>query len=191
MKSKGPQVIKIYYNKNSAIFLTLISLLFILEGFWLIDVSRWPGAFAPITLRVIAAGLIIFFMIPLLVYGKCIFSTLPAILINQHGFSFAAGVVPYQFIHWENVKDFKLYIQQITSFFEFRVNNKYVQVNLNQPQDYIATYPGFQRGLLRFFQLIYHSPVLLTTTAIDIRPSQLNKLLQECLVSFRHQNLQH
>jgi hypothetical protein len=185
------KTITVDYNKAVLLLLSLISLLFILEGVWLVDVSYWPGAFAPISLRVIAGLLIVVFVMPLIIYGKKLFTQQMALIIRAEGMTDNASIVVHPFIHWNNIEQLHLYVQKITAFSNFSLNTKYVQIILKNPNDYIQTFSLFKRVLLRFYNLLYKTPILLNTTGLKIKPNQLYKVLQVQLANYRHQQMQH
>ena len=181
----------IYYKKTQLLFLMVVAVVFILEGVWLIDMSYWPAAFAPTSLRIIAALLIGFFAIPFCIYGKKIFQLAPAYIIKPDGFVDNASTVKHEFIHWDNVEGLQLYKQQVTGFLQFRFSIKYVKVNLKNPTAYIDKFIGFKGLFLRFNLQRYHSPLLLSTTGMKIKPQELYHLLEQHLVDYHQKKMQH
>lgn len=181
----------VYYQKSKLLILVAISLIFILEGIWLIDMSYWRASFAPISLRVIGALLIFFFAIPFFAYGSKLFQRVPAYIIKPDGFVDNASFVKNRFIHWDNIEGIQIYLQRISGFLQFRLNTRYVKVNLKDPNHYIENYSGFQKWFLHFNQRRYQSPILLSTTGMSITPKALFRLMEEHLVNYYQQKIQH
>lgn len=181
----------IYYKKTKLLFLVAIAVVFILEGFWLIDMSNWPGAFAPVSLRVIAILLISFFALPFFIYGAKLFRHSPAYIIKPEGFVDSASLVKHTFVHWDNVKGLEIYTQKVTGFLRYQMNTKYVKVKMKNADAYVDKFTGLPRWFLRFNQQRYKSPILLSTTGMQITPKELFRLLEKSLVDYHHQKMQH
>lgn len=181
----------VYYSKPKLLFLSVIAILFIVEGIWLIDLSYLPGAFAPNSMRVIAAILICFFSVPLYVYGSKIFSNKPAYIIRPEGYTDNAGFVKHRFIPWDNVTDIHIYLQQITGFLSFRYNNKYVIVNIKDNENYLSHFGRLKKMWLNMKCRFYGTPLLLNTSGMNIKPQQLYRLLEQHVADYRHKKMQH
>lgn len=181
----------IYYKKTKLLLLVIIALIFILEGVWLIDMSYWPGAFAPTSLRLIALLLIVFFALPFFLYGIKLFSRIPAYIIKPQGLVDNASFIKHRFIHWDNIESLQIYTQKVTGFLHFHVNTKYVQINLKNAPAYIDKFSGLKRLFLRFNLKRYSSPLMLSTTGMQIRPKELYRLLEQNLVEHHQKKMQH
>jgi hypothetical protein len=161
---------EIKQSKAKTLKLFLMSVLFVAAAIWIMRTSDQYDP--PKSTRMFIAGIagIVFFGLAVIFSVFKLFDSRPGILFTSEGFvdhsSYAAGYL----VKWSDVKEIKL--KQI-------MNQKFISVLLNNPEDYIARTKGLKKLLSSNNYKSYQTPVHISPVSLEGGIESIHRMFLE------------
>ena len=152
-------------NKTKIGLFLVISLGFVVGGFWILSSSHHEPKFNPVLVYAIGISNIIFFGVCALTFAVQLCNTKPSVVLDAMGIIDNSSAVSVGRILWQDID--RVSITQIE-------NQKFLTIHVNCPEKYLQRGSWFKRKLNDLNNKIYGSPIHISTNMLSISLEELN-----------------
>ncbi|KFF10359.1 hypothetical protein IW15_20190 [Chryseobacterium soli] len=160
--------IEIYSSKKKSLMLLIVSIVFVVLGFWLLleanNLTGWKAR-SPIFTRGIGIASILFFGLGVFIGLKRLIKSEIALIIDTKGLNMNPKKSLNEFIKWSDINGFE----------EIKIQNtQIVIVGVKNPEYWLdKETSGFRRKLMQFNINNYNSPFNIAASGLDITSHKL------------------
>jgi len=173
------ETIEIQLSKTKTLLMIAGSILFVLSGIFLLNITDLPLRFNPIVVKSTAVLCIIFFGMTGAYGIKKLFDDKTGLLIDENGIFDNTNAVSIGLIEWADITGIE--VKQIAT-------QKFIMVYISNPDVYINKASGMKRKLMQQNNKFYGSPVSITSNSLKCNLDYLEKKLNSKLSEWRAKN---